>query len=559
VQITGADLVVRSLIELRSRYIFNVPGFGIQPLVEAIDKRRGDIGYVTSVNETNISLIAQGYARSSGEPAFLNVYHSSGTALAMMAMTTSWADRVPLVLTSTTAARDVSSRDSYAAVPRAITEMSDQYSKWSFEVPSADRIPEALARAFHVARSAPAGPVHLAFPSDIYTQTVEDPGPAVLPESAARSVADQDGVVRASALLGGAQDPVLVLGAEVAQYGAIDEAVALAERVDATVLVEPYLSRLPFPTTNPRFAGSINDNAEAVREADVVLFAGCEMTERFVRSNPLGNSKAARIALTTDPVNLVKQSLAPSVELLGDPVLTLRAVLEHLGPAVRRSAGVSDVVRLRRDAAVEQREAIRKRSSGDSPLRAGDLVAELKAATEGSIMVNQAGGGAVYVDMLYDFEDPSLYYGLSAKASAQGWAVPASIGIHLANPGRRVVVFVGDGGFMFSSTAIHTAARLGAKILYVVLNNGGWIDIGESSRKLGGTSHEHEDELGWTFKDAPIDFVAFARSLGLAAGRCSTKSELGSELSRLLSVNGPALLEVISDPEDVKLHFERIG
>ena len=146
----------------------------------------------------------------------------------------------------------------------------------------------------------------------------------------------------------------------------------------------------------------------------------------------------------------------------------------------------------------------------------------LKAATDGWTVVNQAGGSAVYLDMLYDFGDPSLYYGLSAKASAQGWAVPASIGIQLAHPDRPALVFVGDGGFMFAPTAIYTAAKRRAKILYVVVSNGGWIDIGESSRKLGGTSHEHEDELGWTFKDPAIDFVEFARSLGVTAGRCSS-------------------------------------
>lgn len=554
-QISGADLLVRTLIELGTPHIFNVPGFGIQPLVEAIDRRRNDIDYVTSVNETNIGLIAHGYASASGSPAFLNVYHSSGTALAMMAMTTAWAERVPLIMSSTTAARAVSGRDSYAAVPRAITEMSGQFSKWSFEVPSADRIPEALARAFEIALAAPAGPVHLAFPSDIYSELVEDPGP-VSPATRIRSSADPELLNRSASLLSAAKDPVLVLGGEIVQSGAGEEAIALARRIGATVMTEPYLSRLPFPTADPRFVGSISDNAEAIAEADVVLLAGCEMTERFVRTDPLGGSTATRIIISSDPTNLVKHRLNADVSILGDLALVLGALNGALGPG---GGTPSDAVRGRRESAMEVRRSIRDQSTGGSPLRVGDLVKALKTATDGWTVVNQAGGSAVHLDMLYDFGDPSLYYGLSAKASAQGWAVPASIGIQLAHPDRPALVFVGDGGFMFAPTAIYTAAKRRAKILYVVVSNGGWIDIGESSRKQGGTSHEHEDELGWTFKDPAIDFVEFATSLGVTAGRCSSPEELERELARLVAVDGPALLEAICDPVDVKLHFERIA
>lgn len=560
-KISGADLLVRTLIELESRHVFNVPGFGMQPFIEAIDRRRHELDYVTSVNETNIGLIAHGYASASGRPAFLNVYHASGSALAMIAMTTAWAERVPLVLTTTTTARAVSARDPYAAAPRAITEMSEQFAKWTFEVPSAERIPEAVARAFEIARAQPAGPVHLAFPADLYTQVVDDPGSVALLATPLRSTADPELVLQALTLIQGSRDPVLVLGAEVARADAVEQALALAHGIGATVLTEPYLSRLPYPTTDPQFAGSISDNASAIAAADLVIVAGCELTERFTRLDALAASNAKRIAISADAENLIKHEFGADAALLGDLRLvlgSLAAVLER--EPEERDDSRSELVRQRRDDALAIRSSIRARSTGGRKyVNAGDLVAVLASKTRGWTIVNQAGGSAVYLDMLYDFDDPSLYFGLSAKASAQGWAVPAAIGIQLAYPDRPAVVFVGDGGFMFSATAIYTAAKRKAKILFVVVNNGGWIDIGESSRKQGGTSHEHEDEFGWTFRDPAVDFAGFARSLGLESGRCASVAELERELTRLISVDGPALLEVISDPADVTLHFERIA
>ncbi|MGO2097145.1 MAG: thiamine pyrophosphate-binding protein, partial [Candidatus Microbacterium stercoravium] len=146
--VSGAEHLVRTLERLGVDHAFNIVGLGLFPLAEALYGHRDRIRYVSALNETNLALIANGYARAQRSAAFVNVYHASGTALGMMAVTTAWAEQVPLVYTTTTSSRDLAGRDQYAAVPRAVTEMSAQFVKWSCEVPNAVRIPEILARAF---------------------------------------------------------------------------------------------------------------------------------------------------------------------------------------------------------------------------------------------------------------------------------------------------------------------------------------------------------------------------------------------------------------------------
>jgi benzoylformate decarboxylase/acetolactate synthase-1/2/3 large subunit len=117
--VRGGDLLVDTLIGLGVEDAFHIVGLGTYPLGDAFFRRRREIRYISHVNETNLALCAQGYARAKRAPACAVVYNSSGTALAMMAMTVAWADRAPLVLISSTNSRLTSGRDQYAAVPRS--------------------------------------------------------------------------------------------------------------------------------------------------------------------------------------------------------------------------------------------------------------------------------------------------------------------------------------------------------------------------------------------------------------------------------------------------------
>ncbi len=213
----GADLFVDTLVRLGAKDAFNIVGTGMYPLGDAFYRRRDDIRYISHLNESNLTLVAQGYARASRKPVCAILYYSSGTALGMVGMTVAWADHVPLVVVSTTSSRITSGRDQYAAVPGSILDMTSQYAKWSFEVPTADRLPEALARAFAIAAQPPMGPVHLAVPLDLWDAVVSETPPCADFERThtyARASADAEGLAAAAELLAQAERPVLLLGSE---------------------------------------------------------------------------------------------------------------------------------------------------------------------------------------------------------------------------------------------------------------------------------------------------------------------------------------------------------
>lgn len=558
----GAELLVRSLTGNGITHAFNVPGFGIHPLMEALRKHRNEIRYITGPSETAIGLMADGYGRIMRRPAFVNVYHASGTALAMLGVTTAWADRSPMVFTTTTSARSQARRDQYASVPADITDVTRQFTKWSWEVPSASRIPEAIARAVIMATTPPMGPVHLAFPMDIYEEAVSDE--IIESTSMARperlklfpkTRPDAEGVAAAASLLTRAARPLIIAGADAAQYGAVDRLVAIAEALGAAVLSEPYVPFMGFPNTHRLFGGRFGPNNTLVQRADVILVVGAEFTGGRPMSE-LPPSETPVIFMTTDPLDVGKQIWA-DIALIGHPAAALADLYDAIA------------LRPRSDDRTAWREEVRQATEAYSrrlaetvqadldltPVSMPRMIREVEAAFgSDTIIVDHSTTGTAYLLQVAGFDDPSRYFGISARASAQGWGLSAAIGMQIAQPERRVVVFLGDGGFMFTSSTLYTAAMWRTPIVALVLKNGGWNDVAYSARKSRGWSESDVAQFGWV-ADPVIDHAGFATSLGIKGLRARTPEELRTALAEAVRTKGPVLIEVEAHPKIVEYYI----
>jgi thiamine pyrophosphate-dependent acetolactate synthase large subunit-like protein len=556
-KITGADVIARSLIANGVTHVFNVPGFGIHPLIDAIKRRREQLNYFSGPSETAVALMADGYGRATNRPAFVNVYHASGTALGLVGVTTAWADRSPMLFTTTTTSRKLARSDGYASVPEDITQVTRQFTKLSWEVPSADRIPEAIARAVLLASAPPMGPVHLAFPLDLYTEEVDEA--AIDASLLARpdrlqihgaTRADAGGIARAAEMLASAQRPLLVAGGELAQHDAVEELVALSDQLGVPVLGEPYVAYMGFPNQHPRFAGRYSSRHPLVKRADVILMAGTELTGGS--GAPLTPPAEAQVIYLSSDVRDFGKQVWADVGLLGHPKASLHALTSALKASTtkqRRDAAWDTEVQQHLAGYRARLAAERARTAGTwKPVVLPQLIdAVTEVFGDDAIVVDHSTTATAYVLEMMTFRDPRNYFGISARASAQGWGGPASIGVQIASPGRRVVTLLGDGGFMFTASTLYAAAQWRLPITFVVLANGGWHDVAYGAMKNRGWTEQDISAFGWG-ADPRIDYVAFARSLGLRGMCVEDASDLRDALSQARDGEGPALVEVRSDP-----------
>jgi thiamine pyrophosphate-dependent acetolactate synthase large subunit-like protein len=549
----GADAFVDTLIRLGCEDAFNVIGLGMYPLGDAFHRRRGEIRYISHVNETNLALTAQGYARAKRRPACAVVYYSSGTSLAMIGLTVAWADRAPLVLVSTTNSRLTSGRDQYAGVPRAILEMGAQYTKWSYEVPTADRIPEALARAFAIAAQPPMGPVHLAIPSDLWGDVFAGPPPRAdfeRTQSYVRSVADAAGLAAAADLLANAERPVLLFGSEVGQYDdAIAEAVRLAEVLGAPVLIDDQPAYLAFPTSHANYIGKMRPNRALLAASDVVLSVGIEFTQIGIPGEPPPLPATANvIALSVDPALPVRQ-LWPDLALTGHPQPSLARLATLAGERISAARAQRNRAATAALRAARLQAAARVRATpwdGSSVLRSALIDVVHQRCGAEWIVVDALTSAVTHFDALYELDDPRAYHGLSGKGSAQGWGAPSAIGVQLGSPGKRVVCLLGDGNLMFTSSSLYLAGKMKLPMVFVLVNNGGWAHI-RNALSGGGYDDDELRAMGWLFD---VDYCALARSFGLTAARATTAAELASLLEGATASDEPWLIDTITEGDD---------
>ena len=142
---------------------------------------------------------------------------------------------------------------------------------------------------------------------------------------------------------------------------------------------------------------------------------------------------------------------------------------------------------------------------------------------------------------LFPYRDRYAYHGLASGGI--GFSIPASIGISLAQPGRRVVTMVGDGSAMYSYQALWTAAHLELPITYVICNNDGYRIIKQRMLAFHGNRNFTDFEI----QNPEIDYAAMARSMGVTAERITQPEDFELAMTRALTHNGPVVLDVVVD------------
>lgn len=539
-RMTCAEATLRTMADLGYTKFFNIPGRGIYPLLEELPKLP-ELEYVTGLHEFPLAAVADGYARASGQPAFVNLYMSTGVLNAASSIFLSQRDRVPMVVTATQAESWALGADHRAEISDIVAAMRP-VTKWAWMPPSPDRVPEALLRAHTIATTPPMGPVFVAIPVDYWTAEVDYRPPAPWTR-AEPDVQPQDAFVTTLADdVAAAAAPVLVVGCEAVAAGASEAVEQLAELLGAAVVAEPEPGRLPIGSDSPYFAGSVAEAVEVIRAADLVVHIGANSYEAFHAAIFEEAPDAHHTWIGTDGRELNKV-----VRVDRAAIGPITPVVEALVDRLRKNDIDLDAVAVRRDRlfariAAEKQPVLRIRDESwdDAPLAVARVVTRIREAMPPETVVLDHSTTAVRLVREF-FPVPRGEQYISASGSCQGWGIGAAVGVQLADPGTPVVGFVGDGGFMFGLQAWWTAAVEGLPLLGVVLNNGGWSSMRSSLARTSPSVGAAGLELnfGWD-----CDLAAIANGMGGEAIDVHTPEELDAILAERLPLTAPLLLNV---------------
>lgn len=560
-KLTGGEVVARALKEYGVEYVAGVPGHGIWALFDAFMQPESSIPFIQVMHEQSAVHMADGYFRACGKPMACSTSVGPGAANTIIGLATAYCDSTSVFYVSGSPQTYMHGHGTMQELERqqdnAFPRITEQVTKRAWAASSVAVLPTIMHRAFNAMMTGRPGPVHVEVPMDVQVEAAEvsiHPLEKRLPIGVAHP--DPQAIAAAAKLLLTAKRPVIVAGGGAITANASAELTALAEKLGAAVSIT-WNGKGAIAEDNPLFIGAVGQTGTTcgntiTASADVVISVGCRFTDWSASSYAKGVSfsfpPGKLIHIDLDPREIGK-TYPTEVGIVADAKVALQhllaAITDEAAWALRagNAAFHADVTQAKADwqALVTPRE-----TSRETPFTSQrPLMALRRVLPRDGIVVVGSGNTQGAVKQSFPVYAPRTHI-TSGSYSPMGWAVPAAMGAKLACPDKQVVAIVGDGDFMMSLPEMGTAMMNGINVVFLVLNNQGYMSIRGGMRKFMGRhiASEFNNHAG-NGEPYSADIAASARAFGLQAWKVEKDEDLETSLQAALNCGGPALVEVI--------------
>ncbi len=545
-QLTGAQALVRSLEQQGVEVVFGLPGGAILPAYDPLIS--SSLRHILVRHEQGAGHAAEGYAWATGRPGVCMATSGPGATNLVTALADAYMDSVPMVAITGQVGTSLIGTDAFQEAD--ITGITLPVTKHNELVTRADRIPAAVAEAFHVATTGRPGPVLVDLPKDVLQSPMSWTGwpPRLeLPGYAPAAEPDPDRIREAAVMLREARRPVLYVGGGVIKAGAHAELARVAELAQAPVTTT-LMARGAFPDSHPLALGMPGMHGcyaavAALQEADLLVALGARFDDRVTGRLADFAPRARVIHADIDPAEIGKNR-APDIAIVGDvraALAGMAAALAELAAADGMDApdvpGVPDAQPRTADwlatvADWRQRFPLRYAQAPDGPLKPQYVVERLSALTGGeAVIVAGVGQHQMHAAQHYTFTRPRTWIN-SGGAGTMGFAVPAAMGAQVGRPGELVVAIDGDGCFQMTAQELATCAIEKIPVKVLIFNNG-FLGMVRQWQELFYEERYSEVELG----TAIPDYVRLAEAYGCAGLRCDRAADVDAVLEKALSAS----------------------
>jgi benzoylformate decarboxylase len=514
---TVLDATRELLRELGLTTVFGNPGTTEVPF---LTDWPDDFRYILGLQESAVVAMADAYSQATRQAVLVNLHSAGGVGHGLGSLFTAYRNRTPLIIVAGQQNRSLLPHDPFLGATDA-PEFPKPYVKWSIEPATAEDVPAAISRAYHIATQAPSGPVFVSVPADDWTATTERP---LISRPRIRGFAPDPGAVdELAAAFAAAERPAIVVGGAVDQDTAVEDAVALAERVQAGVWAAPMSSRCSFPENHPLFQGFLEPErgavADKLEQYDLVVVLGAPAFTYHV-DRGRGEAPLPPLFIVSDD----EQILARASEGTG-----IRATLKLGIRALLNAVGASE----RPAPSPRERPA---KPNGEK--LTGELVYSTLAdlLPDNAIVVEEAPShrGVLHEHLPITSTDTGF---LTVSSGTLGYGVPGAVGAALARPDCKVIGVVGDGSSMYGIQALWTAARQELPVTIVILDNTEYAAVRIFGDSIGG------GKLPGTVLGG-IDFAALASSMGCQSVTITEPSGLVPGLTAALDDKRPTLVHI---------------
>ncbi|WP_029815062.1 acetolactate synthase 3 large subunit [Vibrio parahaemolyticus] len=532
--LSGAEMVVQSLIEENVEQIFGYPGGSVLDIYDALHAKTDQIKHVLVRHEQAATHMADGYARATGKPGVVLVCSGPGATNTITGIATAYMDSIPMIVISGNVPNSLIGNDAFQECD--IVGVSRPVVKHSFLVKKAEDIPETIKKAFYISTTGRPGPVVIDLPKDVMNPQIKLP--YQYPESISMrsykptTSGHKGQIKKALKSLIEAKKPVLYVGGGAVISGAHEHILELADKLNLPV-VSTLMGLGAFPGTHKNSLGMLGMHGTyeanmAMHEADLIFGIGVRFDDRTTNNLEKYCPNAKVMHIDIDPSSISK-NVKVDLPIVGSAEKVLTTMLGLLAgqDCSNDEAAITkwwDDIQVWRD-----RQCLSYETSSDR-IKPQQVIETLHKLTNGDAYVaSDVGQHQMFAALYYPFNKPRRWIN-SGGLGTMGFGLPAGMGVKFAMPEEEVVVVTGDGSIQMNIQELSTAMQYDIPVKIINLNNRflgmvkQWQDIIYQGR--------HSN----SYMSSVPDFAAIAEAYGHVGIRIETPDQLEEGLQKALDM-----------------------
>lgn len=543
VRISGAEAVIRCLLEEGSDLAYGYPGGAIMPVYDEIYKYQDKFHHVLTRHEQGAIHAAQGFARVTGKPGIVFATSGPGATNLVTGIADAQIDSTPLVCITGQVASHLLGSDAFQETD--IIGISTPVTKWNCQITDASEIPGAIAKAFYIAKSGRPGPVLIDITKDaqfgeldfLYEKCEKIRSYRAIPKF------DTEKIKEAATIINNAKKPFIVWGQGVIIGNAEQEFKSFIEKTDIPS-ASTVLGLSALETSHPLNVGMVGMHGNyapnvLTNSCDVLIAIGMRFDDRVTGNLATYAKQAKVIHFDIDPSEIDK-NVKTDVAILGDVKETLTEILKYTDATEHKDwmKEFDKLYQIEKDSVINDQLNPTKKG-----LTMGEVLGGINKVTSGdAVIVSDVGQHQMFACRYADFIK-SRSSVTSGGLGTMGFALPASIGAKIGVPDREVVAIIGDGGYQMTCNELGTILQTKAAVKIVVLNNS-YLGMVRQWQELFFDKRYASTEM------ISPDLIKLAGAYDIEAQRVSKREDLDAAIQTMMASKEAYFLEVVIEQED---------
>ena len=541
-KLTGAEIIIRTLIEQGTTDVFGYPGGQVINIYDALYKYKDEINHVLTAHEQGAAHAADGYSRATGKVGVCIATSGPGATNLVTGIATAMLDSIPMVAVTGNVPCSLIGKDSFQEID--ITGITLPITKHNYFVNRIEDLADSIREAFQIAKSGRPGPVLIDVPKDVQVATYEYEPQPVAPKIPLPK-ADEELIDEAVRMISESKRPYIYIGGGAAGLGMGKDIIELAEKIDASIGCT-FMGLSAVPDGCDKFLGMQGMHGHfassmAQKEADLIIGVGVRFSDRAT-GNVSKFAKDTRIIQLDPDFAEINKNVNVDLGIVADVYDSFTRIAKKVSQN-KKPEWVSQVEKLKAKENAIAQKAAEMAKDRMTPKQVFDVINANKPPR--TIITTDVGQHQMWAAQYSKF-DTTRRFVSSGGLGTMGFGLGAAIGARVAT-GDPTILVTGDGSFGMNLNELATAVTYNIPLVIVLANNGVLGMVRQWQNLFFGKRFSN------TVLERKTDFVKLAEAFGAVGMRANTIEEFEAAFKKAITINGPVVIDTLIDKDEFVL------